>query len=173
VITEKQIAALRYLIFRAKPDNKLIKQVLVYLLEKSGGMREQVYLSLHQDREGYTGEEISRAAIALHAFESCNGNVHLDQIMIAMGTDFQFSTHYGHYETPGGTFITKGLFPGAPNRPDDSRDDPLRYTFWLAKGSYGRAGGEIEVRVSRGDLEKINLDKPGLYPGLENQRLFR
>jgi hypothetical protein len=161
-VTKKQIAAVKYLIFESQDGSNLAKQILALLLDKSEGLTKQVYITLQQDREGYTADEIQKAAVTMGGMTSSTCSTHLDEIMDILDTKFEFSIHYGSYE--GKTFSSNGIFPGYEGHPLNA---PLRYTFWLAEKSYGHAGGEIEIPVSRKELDEIDLTKPGLYPNLE------
>lgn len=172
MFTLKQIAALKYMIFKARNVNGLSKRVLVFLIESSERLTKEVCLSLVADREGYTADEIKVAAYGVHDMQSSNGATHVDQILHVMGSELGFSFHYGDFD-PARTddrFNNDGQLASF-NRSQVTRDGliregmPLRYTFWLSKESYSREA--VLVTPTREDLEQINLEKPGLYPSLE------
>ncbi|MFZ2523505.1 MAG: hypothetical protein WAW92_03940 [Minisyncoccia bacterium] len=167
--TTKQIAALRYMIFRAKDGSELSKRVLAFLIDSSDGLTKEVCLSLVADREGYNTEEISAAGHGVSDMQSCNGTTHLSQIMVAMGNDLYFSVHYGDFDPsrPGDPFSQAGQFAGIPQADPVSRQEgmPMRYTFWLSRENYSREAKLVTVK--REELEQINLRKPGLYPRIE------
>ena len=172
MVTSKQIAALKYMIFIAKNGTDLSKRVLAFLIDQSEELTKEVCLTLMADREGYTADEVNAAAHGMHGMESCNGTTHLDQILHAMGSEFSFSVHYGDFDPnrPDDPFNTDGMFAGC-DRSQVTRlglileGMPLRYTFWLSKQEYSRQA-KLVVAV-REELEQINLEKPGLYPTLE------
>lgn len=172
MFTEKQIAALRYMIFNAKDGTELSKRVLAFLIESSERLTKEVCLSLVADREGYTADEISAAGYGVGNMESCNGTTHIDQILHAMGSELGVSVHYGDFD-PARTddpFNSDGQFTGwdrsRVSRPGQIREGmPLRYTFWLSKQDYSRQA--TLVVATREELEQINLKKPGLYRFLE------
>ena len=60
MITPKQVAALKYMIFNAKNGTELSKRVLAFLIESSEELTKEVCLSLVADREGYT---LTRSAL--------------------------------------------------------------------------------------------------------------
>ena len=155
MISNKQIAALKYLIFNAKQTSNLAKQILAFLIDQSKGLTEEVYLTITVS-ENYTGKEIRRHALDMDNMFSCGSTTHLNEIMAAVGTDFCFSLHYGSFDG-NGRFDTKGQF-------DDS-NVPLRYTFWCGKGFYSKTAKATSI--SRVELESIDLKKPGLYLNLE------
>lgn len=171
MITDRQIAALKYLISATKDGNPTVKQIMYFLIDQSEGLTKEVCVTLTQNREGFTADEINHDAHKMSGLGSCNCNTHIHQIMIAMGTEFGFSVHYGGHGEDG-KFDTSGMFPGAPKHMvmDEKLtilDAPMRYTYWLAKGFYSRTAKVIPV--TRAELEAIDLSKPGLYPDIENQ----
>lgn len=157
-MTEKQIAAVKYLIFRSNMGTDATKRLLAFLLDASKGLTEQVSLTLIEGREGYSREEIKQMGVEVHDMQSSNGSLHLSEIMAAMGSEFSFSCHYGHYD-------------GQLLNSTGGGDSPMRYTFWLATGRYGKSGKGVHLAPSRRELEMIDLSKPGLHPNLENLRL--
>ena len=164
MVTPEQIAALKYVIFKSKKDNDLAKRILALLLDKSEGLTKHVYITLQQDREGYSAEEVNAAAHAVDGMCSCNGNTHLNELLQIAGSALVVSLHYGDYPAGGIKFSTRGQFTSV----EGSSDPPLRYTFWLEDDLYGRSRKtRTEIRTDRGELEKIDLKKPGLYPTLE------
>ncbi len=171
--TAQQVAALKYLIAVARDGNDLVKRILFFLLDSSDGLTEAVSVAFFEGKKGYTKEEISDAAQALAAMQSCNCSTHLDQLMHLVGEKpLFFSVHYGHYNRAG-DFTSEGMFPGeikerAPGHEHDRDNMPLRYTFWIAEKMYGHSGqGHPLLTPSRRKLAAINLKKPGLYPKSE------
>jgi len=170
--TEKQIAALRYLIFRAKNGTDLSKRVLAFLIASSEGLTKDVCLTLIENREGYSADEIHEAGRGVGGLQSSCGTTFIDQILIAMGSTLAVSVHYGDFDPsrPSNPFNTDGQFAGWPkdklSQPESGRTGmPLRYTFWLSKRPYSRQASLVVA--TREALEKINLKKPGLYTDLE------
>lgn len=169
-MTDKQISALKYMIFNTKDGVDLSKRILAFLIDKSEGLTKEVCVSLVKDREGYTEEEISDAGYGVSAMESCNCNTHIHALMCLMGSELQFSFHYGDYDPRrvGDPFNTDGQFAGSKAAfvPDERlllEGLPLRYTFWLSKESYSRS---VELVVATKEkLEQIDLKKSGLYDG--------
>ena len=172
MITPKQIAALKYMIFRAKNENEISKRVLAFLIDQSEGLTKEVCISLVADREGYTAEEIRAAGHGVGSMESGNGSTHVHELLDAMGSELNFSVHYGDFDSSRSDdpFISDGQFAGwsrhQVTRPGLVREDmPMRYTFWLSKKNYSRQA--TLVGATRQKLEQIDLAKPGLYPTLE------
>jgi hypothetical protein len=172
MVTAKQQAALKYLIYRAKDGTELSKRILTFLVGESSDFTKEVCLTLLEDRDGYTIEEIHNAALGLSAMQSSNGTTHLNQILHTMGSELCFSLHYGDYDPRRpDPFNTDGQFVGWP---EDKVVDlglvkkgmPMRYTFWLANDNYSRSAHLLVA--NRDELEKITLAKPGLYPILES-----
>jgi hypothetical protein len=174
-MTPKQIAALKYMIFIAKNGTHLSKRILAILIDKSENLTREVCLTLVAEREGFSGEEIDIAARGMHTMQSSDGTTHINQLMLAMGTDLRFDVHYGDYDPAraGDPFSSAGQFPGwdpalvhDPDPEEACREDmPMRYTFWFAKGHYSRTAAL--VTTTREELEKIDLRRPGLYPRFE------
>lgn len=160
MFSEKQIAALRYLIANADVDSEMAKRILFFLLENSNGLTQEVAVSFFQDKGGYTAEEVGQAGHGIGVMQSANSTTHMNALMQLMGADMDFSIHYGHYDTSIGEFSTNGQFTGGK---------PLRYTFWLSQSQYGKNTQQLKILAtpSKGELAKIRLDKPGLYPILE------
>ena len=172
MFTPKQIAALRYMIFKAKDGTELSKRVLAFLIESSEGLTKDVCLSLVADREGYTRDEIRDAGQGVGGMASSNGTTHLDQILNVLGSELVFSVHYGDFDPTrlDDPFNSDGQFAGWHfSQVSDAglirEGMPLRYTFWLSKESFSLQA--TLVVTTRAALEQINLERPGLYPTLE------
>ncbi len=167
MITEKQIAALRYVIFKAKNGTELTKRILALLIEKSENMTKEVCVTLVEYREGYTKQEIDDAAHGLGAMKSCNCTTHINEIMHVLGSGFRFSVHYGDFDpTRKKRFCSSGIFSGFPKDvvPMEGLTQeglPMRYTFWLSKECCSEEA--TYVATTREELEKFNLGKSGLY----------
>jgi hypothetical protein len=143
-ITRRQIAAVKYIIFKSKDAGPLAKRVLAFLLDRSDLLKREVYITLREGK-GYEEFEVQEAAVGVHDLISSNGQTFLNQVMDVSGTRFHFSFHVGTF--------------------NGGKTGPLAYTFWCAKGYYLR--GAKLVRVSRVRLDTINLEKSGLFPKLE------
>src|SRR3989344_7938377 len=147
MFTDKQIKALKYLMFKSRDGNDLVKRILVFLINSSKELTEQVSVSLMEDREGYSRDEVGEVGHGLHDMISSNGSTHLNELMTAVGTELHFSSHFGHYNERA-IFETAGQFSGGY---------PMRYTFWLAKRSYGHSGVVTGLTASREILDKIAI----------------
>ncbi len=171
MLTPRQITALRYLIYRSTNGTELSKRILFLLIEASVNFTQEVCLTLVEDREGFTGTEIHEAALGLGAMQSSNCSTFLDQILIAMGSPFCFSVHYGDFNpSRPKPFNCDGIFEGWPleivSSPDMATAGmPMRYTFWLAETSYTDSANLIVADYDR--LNAIDITRPGLYPILE------
>lgn len=175
MVTERQIHALKYLISNARDGSSMVKQILWFLIDQSKSLTEEVCVTLTQDCGGFERQEIHRDALTMSSLTSSNCTTHIDQILIAMGTEFCFSVHYGNFDEDG-KFNPSGMFSGIPRSmvSDESLtvvNAPMRYTYWLAKKGY--SGTARVIPVSRAELVAIDLSKPGLYPHFEKQSLFR
>lgn len=166
--TTKQIAALKYMIFKAKNGTELSKRILAFLIDQSEGLTKEVCLTLVADREGYTDKEINETGHEMHSMESCNGSTHLNELLQLLDTDFHFCYHYGSFNITGSekSFSPAGQFVGMTSPPVTDPDLlleglPLRYTFWLARGLYSNHA--TLLTTTRDELEQIDLSRPGLY----------
>ncbi|RJO58897.1 hypothetical protein C4546_04840 [Candidatus Parcubacteria bacterium] len=167
MVTARQIAALKYLIFVTRTDIPLTKQILAFLIDRSEELTKDVCLTLVADREGYSGKEIHALALALDEIRS---RIHLNELLLAMGCELIFSFHYGDFDPSRSDkiFSTAGQFAGAPEHlvstdPELAQEGmPMRYTFWLSRGYYSRQA--TLVIATRETLEQIDLKRPGLYP---------
>lgn len=158
MVTDKQIAALKYMIFISKDGREMAKKILFCLINKSERLTKDVYFTLTQKEDWLNREEVDRNARSVGAMQSVNCSTHLNEIMEVLGADLRFSVHYGHFSSVG-SFNTEGMFPSA--REGDRADAPMRYTFWLARKLYSRSA--TEVAVSRAELDAIDLKEHGLY----------
>ena len=172
MVTAKQIAALKYMIFNAKNGTELSKRVLAFLIDQSEELTIEVCLTLVANREGYTADEISAAAHGVRGMKSCNGTTHLDQILRVMGSELSFSYHYGDFDPARSAdpFSSDGQFAdwssAQVSKPELLREGmPLRYTVWLSKQNYSRQANLLVA--TREEFKQIDLAKPGLYPTLE------
>lgn len=174
-MTEQQIAALRYLIFHARNVNvkDVSKRIMACLIQHSEGLTKEVCLTIVENRDGFSTQDVRDASDGVDFMLSSNGTMHLSQILRAMGSTFTVSQHYGDFDATrqGDAFNSDGIFAGMPehsvSRPGlVSKGLPLRYTFWLAREYYSR--NAISVSVTKTDLDAIDLKKSGLYPSLES-----
>lgn len=172
MVTKKQIAALKYMIFVSRNDNELSKRILAFLIDKSEKLTKEVCITLVADREGYTASEIENAAHAIGGMNSSSGTTHLHALLCLMGGKFSFSHHYGDVDPTriGNIFNNDGQFAGfavsqvrSPNLAIEGM--PTRYTFWFSKKDYSRQA--LYVVATRDILEKINIKKSGLYTSLD------
>lgn len=171
MLTSKQIAALKYIIFNTKDGNDLSKQILAFLIDQSEGLTKEVCLTLVQDREGYTADELKTAISGIHRMQSCNGMTHFNEVVPISGSELNFSFHYGDFDSTrtGDPFSNAGQCAGwdpsrvlGPNPKETVRKGMLdRYTFWLSKQDCSRQA--TLVTATRKELEQIDLRRPGLY----------
>ena len=168
MITRKQLAALRFLIFKSEQDNcmaGIAKKICAVLIKHSRHMSKKVYITLWHDMNNFSDQEISDIA---YAFDNLIvGHPSLNEILVAMGSKMSFRFHYGHMHE--GKLNTEGMFGHKPtNAPGHEHDRtmPLRYTFWL---STDMTDNGTQIKVTRDKLDAVDLTKPGLYPTLENQ----
>jgi len=162
VFTQKQISALKHLISVARDVPVLTKKILWFLIEASEMITKEVAVTLWENRDGFTVEEINEVFMGMKSMRSCNWVVHLDEIMYLLGTDFEFEYHYGHLDPKADAgFNSDGQFKNV------NHEHPTRFTFWLARG-YSRDA--ITLPITKTDLEVIDLSRPGLYPDLEASR---
>ncbi len=160
MITEQQVATLRYLILKAEGTD-LAKRVLTFLINRSEGLTRDVCVSLVSGREGYGRKEIEAAAHSVHNMHSVNHSVHIDALTTLMGSELHFSSSR--------TCLVEES-PGHLQFNDlESADSPLKgqycLSFWLTKENYYREAALFAV--TREELEAIDLQCPGLHPILE------
>lgn len=128
----------------------LAKQILWFLLDRSKRLKKEVYFTFTEGKD-YTKEEIRGVGHSVGDMQSCNSTTHINEVMAAIGTDFTFSVHYGHFD--GEYLDTSGQFGERPR-------SGFSYTIWLAKKYYSRSSEKVSV--SRARLEAIDLRRPGL-----------
>jgi hypothetical protein len=165
--TDKQIAALKYLITKSKQGNDLVKKILWLLIDASENLTRPVSISLVEKESGFTADELRSAAISWKTMVSCNLTTHLHALCELAGTNLFFSAHYGAYEESG-EFSTEGMFSGIPREMasghENDRDNmPVRYTFWLAEKTYGHSGQGHPVKATREEIETIDIYHDYLY----------
>jgi hypothetical protein len=172
MVTAKQVAALKYLIFKAKNGTQTSKRILAFLIDQSDRFTQEVCCTLTEGLDGYSGEEVHEAALGVGSMQSCVRTTHIDEVLQVLGCEFEFSVHYGDFDPTrkGDPFNADGIFAGLPENlvthPGKVREGlPCRYTFWLSREPY--SGNANRIRVQRATLDQINLLKPGLYPTLE------
>ena len=162
MLTKMQIAVLRFLIFTTQHGTELTKRVMAYLIDQSRGLTLDVCLTLIEDRDGYSADEIRDAAFDLDVKPIIN------QILLEMGSNLHFSLHFGDYDPNrnGKHLSSAGQFAGLPadkvsGPPDLTQEGfPVRYTFWLARQSY--LNEATYVGAGREVLGLIDLEKSGL-----------
>ena len=174
MLSEQQIAALKFLVFTAKDGTELTKRLVAFLGHKFiYEVGEELCITLVDGREGYSAQEIHAAAVGLHAMNSVNGTTHLGALQALIGSQLRFQYHYGDFDPTRADdpFNSDGQFAGADpslvsNPGAIIGGLPVRYTFWLSYKPYSRQAKL--VMATREELEAINLQESGLYPSLES-----
>jgi hypothetical protein len=146
MVTPDQIAVLRYMIYKSKDGNNLAKRILIYLLNASEGLTKQVCLCLVEGMTGYTRREIEAAADTMSAMDSGNCTTHLHMLTMLMGTEMHFSCH-----------------GGVPEGEKGFNYDGKGYTFFIGVKSYGNSGNGTELRVTKDDLDRIDIKAGMLF----------
>ncbi len=171
MITDKQVRALKYLVYKSKYGSDLAKKIFFYLLDKSDNLTKEVCVSLVEGLSGYNNDEIHNAAFSVDFMKSCNLTTHLNEIFDAMGSGFNFSTHYGDFDpNREDIFNSDGMFVGW-DRNQVSREGlikegmPMRYTFWLSEDEFSADANLIPF--TRYEIDSIDLSKHGLYQFLD------
>lgn len=167
MITGEQINTLKYLIIIARNGNDLSKRILIFLINQSEALTKEVCLTLVENREGYTADEIREAAVGIDAMKGSSYTTHLNELIRLTGSEFRFDLHYGDFDPnrPGDPFNNDGQFAGCSldkvSRPGlASVGMPIRFTFWFAKGFYSRQAALVVA--TRELLERIGLNTHGL-----------
>lgn len=154
MITEKQMSALKYLIFKAKCVNDFTKKVIIILLENSQMLTKEIYVTLQEgvsfNQDTLLGLESIRALI------NENHNFHLNEILVASGGDFCFSFSYGSFDE-NGIFKEDGHFRDL----NEKNKVPVRYTIWLGKKEHSQTA-EMLV-VSRREIDQVDLSSFNIY----------
>lgn len=81
MITQKQIAALKYVIFQTKNVSELAQQLLAFALDASEGLSKPVRFRLEPNFCGYDATELSAAWSSLSLMHSSLGTTHLNELM--------------------------------------------------------------------------------------------
>ena len=149
MITKKQIAALKHMIIKAPVASDLLKQILILLILRSGRLTRDVRIVI-STTQGYNSNDILEAANGLQEMCGCNGNTHLGALVHLIGSRLLFcwdntTNQYGSL----------------------ARRTNCCYTFWLAKIPYSRTARRL--RVSKADLDNVDIANSGLYPHLEGR----
>jgi hypothetical protein len=147
-MNQKQVAALKYLIYKSKDASELSKQVMVYLINQSMGFTKEVAISFLGGMYGYSDKEARGIVYGVHGMQSSNGSTHLDAMMKLANCNLNFSHHQGCYENE--TFNSGKSVSG---------------TVWLSNHPYGHKTKKLIVLPTpeKRIIQKINLEKNGLY----------
>jgi hypothetical protein len=162
--TDKQVAALQYLIARTQLRDKhnaiasLAKQLLWKMIQASENMTKPVCTTLHVNDKELIAEEIYLISDAVDLMCSGNGNTHLGAMMHLMGVGYLFSLSHGNLNEEG---RINRLPSGHPEK------GLMCYSFWLGPGFHGKAGGFEKIKVTCAELEAIDLSRSGLYRPIE------
>ncbi len=154
MITDRQIKALKYLIWQSDEATGLTKQLLYFLIDASKGLLEPVSVSIFEGVDEFTSIDLEEITDGFIRITSSNCSFHQHALLTAMGSPLEFSQHYGHYEK-NGIFSSEGQFGRTPqNAPghEDDRSMPRRFTFWLAEQSYGHSGMGRFLNISKKEL---------------------
>ncbi|GEM_PF-5886226 len=136
-VTDQQIAALKYLIFQSQDANDWAKRILVFLLDKSEGLKKEVTLTLKARKDGFKDIDIRDATKSLDQMLSGNCYTHLQEIMVAVGTDFILS-----FNTDSGPTLI----------------------LYLARESYPTNRSNLsKLEVSEVALRLVDIEESGLY----------
>lgn len=162
-VTAEQMLALKYLVNASKHASEMTKRICYLLFDKSENLSREVCLVLREGVGGFTSEEVSEVGRNFGVLGSSNCDIHLPEILRAMGSSLTNSNHYGHRTST--DFNADGIFAGFPARLVlSARERPgivaegksMRYTFWLAEDMYSRSA--TIVRATKRNLMAVDLD---------------
>lgn len=131
MINKKQVDALKYLILRSKDASELTKKILFFLLEQSNLLRKAVYTSVVETKDGFSKENAIETYNGVHDMKSSQAFTHLNEIMVAMGSDFLFYVHAGAYQADGEFKEYEKI---------------LSYTVWLSDKRYDGTAKRIDIK---------------------------
>lgn len=139
---EKQIAALKFFVFKSRLSKDFAKRIFAFLLDASKGLTEGVCICLEPDENGYSDEAIFKAAWDSNGLRHQDGDVHVDHLLACAGSDF--------------TYFFQGGYDHRRKKQTGSRV----YTFWLANWREGKDAKVIPV--TKEQLEAINVESEDL-----------
>lgn len=138
-VTEKQIAVVKYFLTMSKDMNLQAKKLAMFLIEKSKGFTQDVFVTLTESPNGLHKDEVFSAGAAFHDIQSCGYSTHLWAIMVGMDMPMEFSSHIG-------TLFENGEIKHLPN-------NIASHTFWLSRKRYSREAKKL--KISRKQLNAI------------------
>ncbi|HEY4515039.1 MAG TPA: hypothetical protein VJJ22_02670 [Candidatus Paceibacterota bacterium] len=109
--TPAQLEALEEFISLSKDATDFAKRVIMWLLQKTNGLTEQVFVFLPVEKYGEKRvEEVQNGA---HGMNSFNGSTHLNSFLHGMGSKFHLGHGYGHpaLQSQRGRCLYWELFP--------------------------------------------------------------
>jgi len=141
--TGKQIAALKYVLFKSPELGNLFKRVVATLLDESKSLTRPVVIRLETNMQGFERKQLKQLYRDCSVATSCGGKTHINELIAMIGSDLSFSHSEGNTDCQVG--------------------------FWARKG---KKKPKI-VEVTNSKLQKIDLARPGLYPSLEKDEALR
>jgi hypothetical protein len=86
----KQIAALKYILFKSLEQGNLFKQVVSTLLDHSKGLTRSVAIKLEANK-GYDRKELRQLYRDCSVATSCGCRTHINELVAITGSDLRFS----------------------------------------------------------------------------------
>lgn len=154
-ISDKQVAALKYLIYKSRYGSMFLKQILFLLINGSANLTKDVYFTFGQGSE-YRNEEVSGHAQTMLGMLVSNQTTLLNDLLTLAGRNYKFSIDYGCYDNQG---KFSDLVAAKPT---------IVYTIWLSREYHGKNCQPTKIEASREEIESIQIFKTGLYPELES-----
>ena len=133
-ITDVQIKALKYLIFKSKDCGPETKKICFALIDASEGLTKPVYFTANS-KDAQDGPACMVSSVS---------STHLQEVLKAAGSDTVLSHH-------GGFFVSPGIF-----KPELRNKEKHTHTIWLSFKRYDKKAFE----VTKETVEKVELKNP-------------
>jgi hypothetical protein len=143
VAKDRQIAALKYLVFHSKEIGNTCKRVIATLLDESAGLTKPVKIRFEANTQGFSEKELLALFHDFSVATSCGCKTYLNELLSIAGNDLHFSY--------GGSLVD------------------YECGLWRRKGKKEPR----VIEVTRSELDQIDLSRPGLYPALEKEAVKR
>jgi hypothetical protein len=131
-VKEDRVEALKFLINESQDAGAQIKRILLALIEASDGLTKPVYFT----------DFTKRVACGISDVLDQKSDVHLKKLFCLLGTKFQFSSQFGHFDSRGFRSLT---YPGKL----------YTVTIWFSPFMYDRSAKEVTSKQIHKILKQL------------------
>lgn len=161
-ISDRQVAALKYFIYKSRYGSKFLKQILFLLIDGSKNLTDEIYFVFEVNHE-YRPDEVTGHAQTMMGMLVSHQTTMLNDLLTLAGSDFRFSISIGYYPDQGKSETADSAVTNVL-----AANSAKAYTIWLSSGYFGEGSRTTRLMANREQIEAVEIFKTGLHPEQES-----